>query len=319
MNLIAASGGDDLRRMNALKLCIIAGPTGAGKSALAMHLAASTGARLISADSRQIYRGFDIGTAKPTRDEQRQVPHAGVDVADPAERWNAARWAIEARAWLAADAALGRRSVIVGGTGLWLRALVRPLADEPEMDPARRAALQAELVALDTAELRRWVQRLDPARAHLGRTQLTRAAEVALLSGTKLSDWHARGPSAAALDAKWLIVDPGSDLGHHLDRRRATMLERGWLAEVRELSSTIPEDAPAWNACGYREIREVVEGTRALEDAMKSVRVSTRQYAKRQRTWFRNQLDEVGPVTRIDPTAADAVAVAERWFIEDDA
>jgi len=293
---------------------IIAGPTGAGKSALAMHLAAQHGARVISADSRQIYRDFDIGTAKPSRADQASVPHAGLDVADPGERWNAARWAHAARGWLAEDAALGRPSVIVGGTGLWLQALVRPLADEPELDPEKRAAMQQELGLLDTDELRRWVERLDPPRAHLGRVQLLRAAEVALLSGTPLSEWHARGSSHAALDARWLVVDPGVVLDDRLNRRRAEMLESGWLGEVRALDLRYPGDLPAWNACGYREIRAVVQGTWALDEAMEAVRISTRQYAKRQRTWFRNQMEEVGPVLRLDPTAADALAAAEHWF-----
>lgn len=298
-------------------LRIIAGPTGAGKSALAMHLARKHRARIISADSRQVFRGFDIGTAKPTESERTEVPHAGIDVAEPTERWNAARWAQAAEDWLAEDKALGRPSIIVGGTGLWLRALVRPLADEPPMDPARRAVVQQELAALDTAKLRGMVERLDPPRAHLGRAQLLRAAEVALVSGERLSDRHAKGSSRPPRDARWLIVDPGPGLAERLDRRREQMLADGWLDEVRRLIETVPADAPAWNACGYREIREAVQGTRTMDDALAAVRISTRQYAKRQRTWFRNQLDDVGPVTRLDPTAPDSIAVAERWFSED--
>lgn len=301
----------------AAPLRIIAGPTGAGKSALAMTLAKRHGARIISADSRQIYRGFDIGTAKPTAAEQSAVPHAGIDVAEPTERWNAARWALEANVWLAEDAELRRPSIIAGGTGLWLQALVRPLADEPPMDPVRRAATQDFLKGMDTAALRTMVEGFDPARAHLGRAQLLRAAEVALVTGEKLSDWHVRGSAKPPRAARWLIVDPGPVLGDRLDRRRAQMLSDGWLDEVRALADTVPEDAPAWNACGYREIREVVQGTRPLADALEAVRISTRQYAKRQRTWFRNQLDDVGPVTRIDPTSPDALDVAERWFSED--
>lgn len=295
-------------------LRIIAGPTGAGKSALAMELAERYGARIISADSRQIYRRFDIGTAKPSAEERARVAHAGIDVAEPTERWSAARWAQEADGWLAEDASAGRTSIVVGGTGLWLQALVRPLAAEPPMDPAQRQALQHALRALDTAELRRWVQALDPARAHLGRAQLTRAAEVALLSGTRLSEWHARHGAPTPRPARWLVVDPGPALEGRLDARRAAMLDAGWLNEVRRLVEDVPADAPAWNACGYREIREVVLGERTLAAAVEAVRISTRQYAKRQRTWFRNQLQEVGEVTRLDPTAPDADAVAEHWF-----
>lgn len=282
-----------------------------------MALAARHGARIISGDSRQIYRCFDIGTAKPTREEQRALPHAGIDVAEPTERWNAARWASEADVWLAEDAEIGRPSIIVGGTGLWLRALVRPLADEPPMDPVRRAATQDFLRDIPTAALREMVERLDAPRAYLGRAQLLRAAEVAMVSGERLSDWHAKGSSRPPRDARWLIVDPGPVLGDRLDRRRERMLADGWLEEVRTLMATVPEDAPAWNACGYREIREAALGVRSLADAREAVRISTRQYAKRQRTWFRNQMDDVGPVTRLDPMASDAMAVAERWFSED--
>lgn len=301
------------------ELRIIAGPTGAGKSALALALARRYGARVISADSRQIYRGFDIGTAKPTAEEQARVPHAGIDVAEPTERWNAVRWAAAATAWLAEDATLGRPSILVGGTGLWLQALVKPLADEPPMDPLVRAEVQRELQLLDTDALREIVRELDPPRAHLGRAQLLRAAEVARVSGERLSDWHARGPSQPSLRARWLVLDPGPKLATALVERRHAMLQAGWLEEVRRLDATLPEDAPAWNACGYREVREVTRGVCALDEAMQAVGVSTRQYAKRQRTWFRNQLDEVGPVTRLDPHSPDAAAVAERWFSEDDA
>lgn len=311
MRLTDGSGVPELR--------IVAGPTGAGKSALAFALAQRHSVRIISADSRQIYRGFDIGTAKPTADEQARVAHAGIDVAEPIERWNAAKWADAAREWLAEDARAGRSSLIVGGTGLWLQALVKPLADEPPMDVARRAEVQRELGTLSTDALRDLVQRLDSARAHLGRAQLLRAAEVARVTGERLSDWHARGSSKPRLSARWLVVDPGPKLATQLEARREAMLSAGWLEEVRSLDATVPEDAAAWNACGYREIREVVRGSRGLEEAMQAVGVSTRQYAKRQRTWFRNQLDGVGPVTRLDPHGADAAAVAERWFSEDNA
>jgi len=301
------------------ELRIIAGPTGAGKSAIAMQLAERHGARIVSADSRQIYRGFDIGTAKPTLDEQQRVPHVGLDVAEPTERWNAARWANDAARWVDADAAAGRASIVVGGTGLWLQALVRPLADELLIGEAERAAVRAELEPLSTSALRELVQELDPSRAHLGRTQLLRAAEIVRVTGERISDRHARGSTRPPRRARWLIVDPIADLHRRLNERRAAMLNAGWLDEVRRLDQSVPPDAPAWNACGYREIREVVHGVRTLDDALQAVEISTRQYAKRQRTWFRNQLDDVGPVTRLDPTSPDAAAVAERWFSEDDA
>ena len=298
----------------AAPLWIIAGPTGAGKSALAMDLAERLGAWIISADSRQVYRGFDIGTSKPAPAELTRVPHRGIDTADPTERYSAARWAREAAGWLDEVSADGRPALVVGGTGLWLRALVRPLADEPPMDPEARAALQAELAQLGTPALRARVATLDPPRAHLGRTQLLRAAEVALLTGSRLSDRHAAGRARPGRGARWVIVDPGDALPARLAARLDGMWRGGWPDEVRRLVDAVPAEAPAWNACGYREIRALVEGHCTEAEAREAILVSTRQYAKRQRTWFRNQLEEESAVLRLDPRAPEAPARAERWF-----
>lgn len=297
-------------------LRIVAGPTGAGKSSLAFALAERRSAVIVSADSRQIYRGFDIGTAKPTVAERGRVPHAGVDVADPAERWSAARWAECATGWIADATSRGRPALVVGGTGLWLRALVRPLADEPPLDPQRRRALQVELGALSTEALRTRVERLDPPRAHLGRTQLLRAAEVALLTGTRISDWHAAGASKPRRRARWLIVDPGPALIGQLAARLEAMFAAGWEDEVRALQGRIPADAPAWNACGYQEIRDLVAGRRTRAEAEEAIRIRTRQYAKRQRTWFRNQLDDESHVRRLDPTDPTAARRGVEWLFE---
>ncbi|MGH7623577.1 MAG: tRNA (adenosine(37)-N6)-dimethylallyltransferase, partial [Gemmatimonadaceae bacterium] len=156
-----------------------------------MELARTYGAAIVSADSRQIYRGFDIGTAKPTLDERAEVRHFGIDIVDPAERYSAARWAGDAREWMADARREGREAMLVGGTGLYLRAFVKPLFPAPTLDTERRAKLERELESLSVEELRRWCKELDPPRAHLGRTQLTRAIETALLAGSRVSDLHA--------------------------------------------------------------------------------------------------------------------------------
>lgn len=298
-------------------LRIIAGPTAAGKSSLALGLAERHGALIISADSRQVYRGFDIGTAKPTAAERARVPHAGIDMIDPHERFSAARWASAAERWLIEAREAGRPAIVVGGTGLWLRALVQPLAEEPAMDSGRRRDLQDALRGLETPELRRWVHELDPARAgpRQGRTQLLRATEVALLTGTRLGDRLAGAAAAQERRAaSWLVVDPGPVLQETIAARIDAMLSAGWVDEVRALARSVAPDAPAWNACGYREIRDVVEGRTSLDEARRAILVSTRQYAKRQRTWFRNQLGAEESVVRIDPRMPDAEDVAERWF-----
>jgi tRNA dimethylallyltransferase len=298
-------------------LRIICGPTGAGKSALAMALARVHAATIISADSRQIYCGFDIGTAKPTRREQREVPHRGIDVCEPTERYSAAKWAEAARGWIEESSAAGRTPLVVGGAGLYLRALVEPLFEEPPLDPARRDALEAALESYSVIELRRWCEQLDPARAHLGRTQLLRAITVALLSGTPISVWHAREPRAVGLAARYLVVDPGAPLSARLDERLTTMLEMGWEREVEHLLNTVPADAPAWNGTGYRWIRSAVMKECSREHALAKVRIDTRQYAKRQRTWFRHQLPDAR-VTRIDPAAPDALERAMSWWTATD-
>jgi tRNA dimethylallyltransferase len=294
-------------------LRIICGPTGAGKSALALALARAHPAMIVSADSRQIYRGFDIGTAKPSKREQRAVPHRGIDVIEPTERFSAARWAESARGWIAEAVVARRTPLVVGGAGLYLRALTDPLFDEPPLDPERREALEAALATYSLAELRRWCERLDPARAHLGRTQLLRAITVALLSGKPISAWHAHPPRAAGLPARYLVVDPGSGLAARLDERLWAMLETGWEREVERLERTVPESAPAWNGTGYKWVRAAVRGEIEREDAVSRVRIDTRRYAKRQRTWFRHQLP-LGTITRIDPGAPDALERAMSWW-----
>jgi tRNA dimethylallyltransferase len=301
----------DLADAEALR--IICGPTGAGKSALALALARIAPVTIISADSRQVYRGFDIGTAKPTASEQREVPHRAIDVVDPAERYSAARWAASVRLWIEEARTSGRIPLVVGGAGLYLRALTEPLFDEPLLDASRRAALDAFLATLAVPELRRWCEQLDPPRAHLGRTQLLRAISVALLSGAPISAWHARTPRAVGPSARYLVVDPGATLSARLDQRLTTMLEMGWEREVEALARTIPASAPAWNGTGYRWIRASVMKECSRAHALERVRIDTRQYAKRQRTWFRHQLP-ASRVTSLDPGAPDALERAIGWW-----
>jgi tRNA dimethylallyltransferase len=282
-----------------------------------MAIAEASGATIVSADSRQVFRGFDIGTAKPTLDERARVPHVGVDVADPRHRYSAARWVDEAERGLAAVAARGGRPLIVGGTGFYLRALFEPLFEEPALDAERRAALERELMALSTNSLRRWCVALDPARAHLGRTQLLRAIEVALLTGQRISDLHARAARAARAAPRYLVVDPGPPLAWRIERRIDEMLSAGWTAEVERLVRELPGDAPAWNATGYGLIRDVVTGSMDLGTARERIIIDTRQYAKRQRTWFRHQLPKPH-VVHLDPTAPDALDRALTWWQQEE-
>ncbi len=299
--------------MGVVRLPVLVGPTAAGKSWLATRFAAVCPVTIVSADSRQLYRGFDIGTAKPTLAERHAIPHVGIDVADPHERWNASRWAAVATGGIEAARTQGRVPLIVGGTGLYVRALFEPLFEEPPLDPDERAALDARLQPLAVEDLREQVRRIDPERAHLGRTQLLRAIEVAELTGRPLSQWHREAARPARYAPTYLLVDRGEDLRANIATRVDEMLAAGWLEEVRGLASHLRPDAIAWNATGYAAIRDVVEGRQGLEDARQEVIIRTRQYAKRQRTWFRHQLAAEDTV-RLDLRDPGAAERALEWW-----
>jgi tRNA dimethylallyltransferase len=283
-----------------------------------LDLCEAVNGAITSADSRQIYQGFNIGTAKPTRVERDRVPHYGIDVAKPEERYSAAKWVHEARKWIACADEAGKKPVVVGGTGLYIKALVNPLFSAPRIDPQQRSELERELETKSLTELRRWCEELDPVRAHLGRTQLVRAIETALLAGSRISDLHAEHNAAIALKAKndrpaYLVVDPGEALGSRLESRVDTMLEQGWAEEVRDLIQAVPPDAPAWKASGYSVMREYVDGALDLSSARQRIIIETRQYAKRQRTWFRHQLAPAA-VTLVNPDDSRSREIVREWW-----
>jgi tRNA dimethylallyltransferase len=294
----------------------IVGPTAAGKSAIALWLARRHPLVIISADSRQVYRQFDVGTAKPSAAERASVQHRGIDVVEPTERCSAFSWAAAASAWITEARAIGRAALVVGGTGLYVRALYESSFEEPELSPQRRARLDRVLSTFSVPELRRWCAALDPRRAHLGRTQLLRSVEVALLAGDRLSDLHVTRRRTPHHAARYLVVDPGRSLGERIVARARTMLSGGWIDEVRRLETIVPPEAPAWNSTGYRAVRSLVRGETTESALLERIVIETRQYAKRQRTWFRHQLPEQD-VTRIDPTADGWEDAVERWWNEE--
>lgn len=309
--MAAANEGADV-------LNVIVGPTAAGKSALAMELSRRFNLAIMSADSRQVYRGFDIGTAKPTAAERAEVLHFGIDVKEPTIRYSAHEWATSVPGWVAEAKLQGKGTLIVGGTGFYLRSLVRPLAPAPPLDESKRALLEAWFANKDLDTLRKWCERLDPARAHLGRTQLLRAIETALLSGERLGDVHAEhqrdgADTTAASPVRYLVVDPGAVLAERIRHRVQVMVRDGWVEEVQRLMSAVPESAPAWLASGYDVMRQHVSGVLSRDHAIERIVIETRQYAKRQRTWFRHQITE-GPVTRISPDDPRAVERAIEWM-----
>ncbi len=274
-------------------VCLV-GPTASGKTAIAMELAVTLGAEIVSADSRQIYRTLDIGTAKPTAAERRLVPHHCLDLVEPEAAYDAAQFRTAASSALAAAHARGCPALVVGGTGLWIRVLLRGLCPAPPRAPAIRAALRALGARRGGAELHRYLCALDPpaaARIHpRDAVRVERALEVALASGRRLSEWQAgHGFAETPYDVLVIGLDvPAPALDAGIASRARAMVANGFVEEVRGLRARgVPDAAPAWASVGYREMRAHVDGGCDLETALAALVRATRRFAKRQRTWFR--------------------------------
>jgi tRNA dimethylallyltransferase len=296
------------------------GATGTGKSALALAVAEAVGAEIVNADAFQLYRGLDVGTAKPDAEARRRVPHHLLDVLEPAERTSAGEFARRARAALAGIAGRGRPALIVGGSGLYLRALLEGLAELPPADESVRAELSARLAAEGLPALRAQLERLDPASAQriaARDTQRTlRALEVALASGRPLSAWLAESSAPAGVRAsKFGLTLPRAVLYDRLEARVLEMIARGWPDEVeRLLASGTPPDAPAFRAIGYGDWVRHLRGRTTYEETVARIVSVTRKYAKRQETWFRRE-SGVAWLDAAEPERA-AAAVRERLAAE---
>jgi tRNA dimethylallyltransferase len=284
------------------KVPVLVGPTAVGKTAVALALTAHWPLEVISADSRQVYRRLDIGTAKPTRKERARAPHYGLDLVEPGIRYSAGRFARDAVSWLTDIRARGKLPLIVGGTGLYIRALADGLFTEPTLDPSRRRALDAWTARLEPIELLRWAGRLDPGFAGGGRQRAARAIEVALLSGRPLSYWQEMAQAKGSLDPWYIVLTvPRPVLHQRIARRAEEMVRRGVIEEVAAvLSEGHSPDAPGLDGIGIREAVEYLHGSRTRESVAPAITVGSRQYAKRQQTWFRHQLS--GPVVTLDAT-----------------
>jgi tRNA dimethylallyltransferase len=302
-------------------LLAVLGPTAVGKSALAIELAVRCGGEIVSCDSTAVYRWFDIGTDKVPAGARRGVAHYLVDVADPAEHYTAARFAREAAAAIAEIAARGRQPILVGGTGLYYRALVRGLFPGPPRDEALRGRLESIAGRAGPDALHRIVARLDPPSArrihpHDVR-RLVRALEVRLLTGRPLTEHFARtaSPLQGRETVAVALAMPAGELAARIDRRVEVQLERGLVAEVKDLLARgVPESARPFEALGYRQVLEHLRGARDLAATRALIAQRTRQYARRQLIWFRKEPNLVWlhgageePAT---VTAAEAVLAA---------
>ncbi len=295
---------------------VIIGPTAIGKTAVALALAAHWPLEVISSDSRQVYRRLDIGTAKPTPRERARVRHHGLDLIEPGTRYSAGRFARDAAAWLDDIRGRGRLPVVVGGTGLYIRALAEGLFTEPPLDAARRRALDAFTARLEPIDLVRWAGRLDPRYAGGGRQRASRAIEVALLTGQPLSHWQAVARAEGVLDPWYIVLTaPRPVIQARIQRRAEEMVRRGLIEETAAvLSEGHAPHTPGLDGVGIREAVEYLHGKRSRDSVAEAISISTRQYAKRQETWIRHQLrGERLTLDATRPPEALAAEIREAW------
>lgn len=277
-------------------LVAVVGPTASGKSALGIFLAEHLGGEVVVCDSTQLYRGFDIGTAKPTREERRGIRHHLLDVYSHGETSSAGEYRRLAIGILGEHRRRGRLPIFTAGTGLYLRALLEGLAEAPVRSEDLRERLRASAADHPPGHLHRLLRRLDPsaaARIAPGDEQkLIRSVEVCLLARKPLSEIHRAG---RVLLEGWRavkigLIPPREALYGRINARVRTMLDRGWLEEVRGLlSAGLPENAKPFDFIGYRELRAHLRGELSLDDALAAIAQATRRYAKRQITWFRRE------------------------------
>jgi tRNA dimethylallyltransferase len=291
----------------------IAGPTATGKSELALALAERIGGEIISVDSMQVYRGLDIGTAKPSAGERARVPHHLIDICDLPETFDAAQFVQQAQRAVAEIRSRHRRPIFCGGTGLYFKAFLEGLGEAP----ATLAPLRTELEATPLAELLAELQARDPATYEVIDRQnprrIVRAMEVIRLTGKPFSAQRAEWGAAAATPNYFLIQRPGPELHARINRRVEEMFRRGLVTETQQLLERgLTENRTAMQAIGYRQVVEHLRGERGLGGTVELVKSRTRQFAKRQMTWFgrhaRAQAIELNSGEAVDPVLAVLVA-----------
>lgn len=291
------------------------GPTAAGKTDLALALCEHLPCEIISVDSALVYRGMDIGTAKPAPDILARVPHHLIDIIDPTEAYSAARFREDALKCMAQITVAGRIPLLVGGTMLYFRALERGLSDLPESDPELRASLDDEMAREGSVVLHQRLQQIDPvaaARIHPNdRQRIQRALEVYQLSGQTMTELQALD-SGQALPYRLakLILAPTdrAELHRRIESRFRQMLDAGLVEEVRGLHARgdLNVDLPSMRAVGYRQVWEYLEGKISYDEMLHDGIVATRRFAKRQLTWLRAEKDAVW----LDGAAPDLLAIS---------
>jgi tRNA dimethylallyltransferase len=271
---------------------LILGPTGSGKTALSLELGERFGGEIVSCDSVAVYRGMELGTAKPTAAERARLPHHLIDVADPDQPFTAGEYSRQARAALTEIAARGRLPIVTGGTGLYLRALTDGLFAAPERQPELRARLERSRARQGESWLHRILQHLDPAsaaRIHPNDTpKLIRAIEVCLTARKPLSEVMARDPLTGFRLLRIGLNPPRQALYDRLNRRCAEMFAAGLVEETRALLERFGP-VTALDSLGYRQALRVLRESWSVEEAVETAQQGHRNYAKRQLTWFRRE------------------------------
>jgi len=279
-----------------LPLVVVVGPTASGKSALGVKLAERLGGEVVACDSTQLYRGFDIGTAKPTPSERRGIPHHLMDILNPQEEATAGGYRQSALSMLDGLRQRKRLPVFTVGTGLYLRALLEGLADVPQRSDELRQRLRASVAENPPGHLHEILRRLDPEAAKkiapADEQKVIRAVEVCVLTRKPISQAHRTGrvPLEGWRVLKIGLMPAREKLNERIHARTDAMLEQGWMHEVQALlESGLSHNSKPFDFIGYRELRAVLRGEITLEEARGAIQQATRRYAKRQLTWFRKE------------------------------
>lgn len=272
-------------------LCALVGATGVGKTKLSLSLAKELRAEIISMDSRQIYRDFCIGTAQPSKDALRTIPHHLVDFYPPTESFSVGEFVREVKTLLQKNPETSY--ILVGGTGMYLQALTEGLAEIPPVSEDVRERCEKMLAEEGLESLFKKVQKVDPDSAQTilpqDRQRLLRALEVSMQTGRKFSEIrNDRKGGVGRVKTFWLDRER-TTLYANIDKRVLQMVEEGWKEEVKTLLERVPLDAPAWQSLGYKEWISCIQGKMSEKEVIETVQQGTRRYAKRQITWFRHQ------------------------------
>ncbi len=307
------------------RVAVVAGPTGSGKSAFAERLVECCDAEIVSADALQVYRGLDIGTAKPSRDDQRRFRYHGVDLLGPGERCTAGSYADFTRPVIAAIAERGRLPLMVGGSGFYVDAALGRLDPLPASDPVWRAKLEDLAARNGAAAMHRWLRRLDPARANEvdanDRQRVLRALEIVMRAGRPIADIAAM-PTVDAPTNEVLFLGlhwPRDQLYRRINARVDAMLADGWIDEVRGLlGAGVDPASHSMKAIGYRHLCAVIGGEMTLDEARVAIARDTRRYAKRQITYFRRWPVRWIEMNEDTPSASEEAATAAAALLADE-